>query len=226
VGDSNPAHRQDLERTITVQGFGLAAVVPDAVRLRLTIRQDGDAPDATLAEASRRTRVLEELLGELGHERWSTSIVTVAEQRVWDDKKRRDMRIGYIATSAIDVELEDPAGAGHLMAEAATRAEAQVAGPWWHVRPENPAQDEAGRGAIDDARHKAEVLAAALGAGVGAALSISEPAMTGVGGRFVARASSPRVPSHLAEGEEMSMQARSLEVGASVEVRFELVLPE
>ena len=198
-------------------------MVPDGVRLRLAIGEEGETPDGALTGASRRTRILEEMLGELGHERWSTSVVSVTELRAWDDKQRRDIRTGYMATAAIDVELDDPADAGHLMAEAARRAEAQVAGPWWHVRAENPAQDEAGRRAMDDARRKAGVLAAALGADVGAPLSISEPAMMTMGGRSFARAAS-RVPAAMAEGEEMSLQARSLEVAASVEVRFELIL--
>jgi uncharacterized protein len=221
VSDRIDVEAIEPQRSISVQGFGTAAVVPDTVRIRLAIRQEGESPDEVLSEASRRTRTLEELLRELGHERWSTSIVTVAEQRAWDDERRSDYRKGYVATSAVEVELADPGGAGRLMAEAAKRAEAQVAGPWWHVRPDNPAQDEAGRRAMEDARRKAAILAAALGADVGAPISITEPAKTTMGGYV----SAARVAASMAEGEEMPMQARTLEVAASVEVRFELVLP-
>jgi uncharacterized protein YggE len=57
------------------------------------------------------------------------------------------------------VSLPDTGSVGKLLAQAAARAEATVEGPPREVAPDNPAQGEARRLAMADARRRAEARA-------------------------------------------------------------------
>jgi uncharacterized protein len=210
------------EQTITVQGNGVASVKPDGARLRLGVRRVAQLPHAALAEATQRSHALESLLQELGIDpsAWTTDLIALTEESRWDDEQKQDVRTGYAATVGLVVLLKDLSQAGPLMKEAVDRTEAQIAGPWWHVAPENEAVGEACRRAVEDARRKAEALAAALGTAVGIVRSVTEPAPTPH--RFGYQPTAGFVGLSSAAGEEMTLQPGGLEIGVSVEVTFDL----
>lgn len=209
------------EPTVTVRGYGIATVQPDGVRLRLTVRRVAQTPDAALEEATHGSHMLEALLEELGIDpsAWTTAMVAVQEERRWDERQGQEMKTGYSAIAGLDVLLEDISQAGALMREAVVRAEAQITGPWWHVAPANQAVEEACRRAVDDATRKARAIASAVEGTLGAVRSVTEPAT--YPHTFQPAAGFARLSGH-EEPEEMMLQPGGLEIGASVEVCFDL----
>jgi uncharacterized protein YggE len=210
------------ERVVKVQGYGTGPARPDGVRLRLRIRRVAQMPDAALEEAAERSHALESLLQELGIDRsaWTTDLIAVTEERRWDDKQQQDVQTGYSATAGLVVLLKDLSQAGPLMREAVDRTEAQIAGPWWHVAPENAAVGEACRRAVEDAIRKAEALASALGTAVGDVRSVTEPSPTPHPLAYQPTAGFVGLSSPA--DEEMTLQPGGLEIGVSVEVAFDL----
>jgi hypothetical protein len=210
------------ERTVTVQGYGTAPVRPDGVRLRLIVRRVAPTPDTALDEATQRSHVLESLLQELGIDpsAWTTDLIAISAETRWDEKQQQEVRTGYSATAGLVVLLEDLAQAGPLMRGAVGRAEAQIAGPWWHVAPENDAVGEACRRAVQDAGRKAEALASALGASVGGVRSVTEPARWSHAVGYQPTAAFVELSS--AGRDEVTLQPGGLETGVSVEVVYEL----
>ena len=209
--------------TITVRGYGTARVKPDGARFHLVVRRVAETPEAALEEATERSRGLEGLLGGLGIDpsEWTTTLVAMNEERRWDERTQQEVRTGFAATAGMDVLMKDLSQAGGLMAAAVARAEAQIAGPWWHVAPDNPALEEACGRAIEDAVRKAGALASALGARVGAVLSVTEPARFGDLPWAQPQGEYMRMAAGRGD-EEMTLRAGGLEVGVSVDVSFEL----
>src|SRR5690606_5793778 len=101
-----------------------------------------------------------------------------------------------------------------------------VQGPDWQMAPTNPAFDQARRAAAEDARHRAESYAEALGLQVGPVAWVAEPGMRDGGGAPLAasriepssvagpeaRGSHPGEPSEDLTPAEMTVEA-TVEVG-------------
>jgi uncharacterized protein YggE len=194
-------------------------VRPDGVRIGLTVRHRAEASDEALAEAARQAEALEELFREFGIDegRWVTAWLGLQEWTEWEESSSRETRRGYIATSRVEVSLPDAGSVGKLLAEAAARAEATVDGPRWEVTPDNPAQGEARRLAMADARRRAETYAEAAGLELGPIAEVAE-----VGAE---RTGAMRMPPHavaLAGGAapEMPTHSEGLEIVAGVDVTY------
>jgi uncharacterized protein YggE len=117
----------------------------------------------------------------------------------------------------LEVSLPDTGSVGKLLAQAAARAEATVDGPRWEVAPGNPAQGEARRVAMADARRRADAYAEAAGVELGPIVEVAE-----VGAE---RTGAMRMATHsvaLAAGAatEMPTHSQGLEIVAGVDVTY------
>ena len=212
--------RTQSDPTVTVRGVGIARVRPDGVQIGLTVRHRAEASDEALAEAARQAEALEELFREFGIDegRWVTAWLGLQEWTEWEESSRRETLRGYIATSRVEVSLPDTGSVGKLLAEAAARAEPTVDGPRWEVAPDNPAQGEARRLAMVDARRRAEAYAEAAGLELGPIVEVAEVGAERTGGAM-------RMATHavaLAGGAaaEMPTHSQGLEIVAGVEVTY------
>jgi len=213
--------QQDPDRTATVRGMGVARVRPDGVIVGLTVQYRAEAATEALSETARKAQLLEALFRERGIEEdgWVAGSIALREWTEWDESARREERRGYAASSRVDVRLNDIAGVGPILAEAAARTEASVDGPRWEIRPENPAHDEARRRAMEDAHRRADTYAQAVGLSLGDVLEIVEVGAQPTG-RFVHQASSAL--SGYAPTFEMPVHSEGLEIVASVQVTYAL----
>lgn len=208
-----------VEQVVVVWGEATAAARPDTVELSLTVSAQDGSPDSALRRAAERSEELGRIMDEAGiaAEARVTSGLTVRQQREYE--KQRWVDKGYLAAATTVVSLEDPGTIGVLMREAIARTEAQVAGPWWRVAPDNPARIEACRLATAEARRKAEAYADGLGVRLGSVLSIREADT---------EAPSPRMAvlemrsQSAGDGAAIEVAAGHLDVSASVEVTFQL----
>ena len=213
-----------MSATVTVRGTAVVPVQPDEVELALELTHLASTPDVALTEVSRRSKELERLFEELavGRDRWTTSGVSLQEEYEWNQRTGQQTLRGLKATTTVTLRLRDATPVGRLMGEAARRAQARIAGPWWRIAPDNPGRAEACRRAALDARRKAEGYVSALGGRLGSIVEINEPGLT-----------PPRPPQpqmamlakrQLADtaehAPEVAVQAGTLEVSASVVVTF------
>jgi uncharacterized protein YggE len=201
---------------------GTAQAAPDGVGVTLTVRHRAEDAEGALAEAARKAEGLEALLRELGigPERWITARLGLDEWTEWDERRRQELRRGYVASNALSVALPDTALLGRLLGQAVARTEAAVEGPRWIVDGENPAHDIARRRALRDARRRAEAYAAEAGLSLGGLREVDE--VGSQPGRPHIRA-----PLHyagaavqLSGGPDMPVHGEGLEVVAAVEVTY------
>lgn len=210
-----------MSATVTVRGTAVINAQPDEVSLGLAVSYLDQSAEAALAEVTRRSRALEEIFDALAidRKRWTTTGATIREETEWNDKTRQHVHRGYLATNRVQLRLDDPSPLGRLLNEAVSRAQAAVSGPSWRVAEDNPGRIDACRLAALNAREKAEAYATALGARLGAIVSIAEP---GTVEPMPRRPDFPaaRAMANAAPAPEMEIHAGEMEISASVLVTF------
>lgn len=209
-----------MAATVRVRGRAVVPGEPDEVRVSLTITALERTPEEAMQAVARRSEEMEAILGEVNVPRTgrSTTGVSVREEREYERDRYRHK--GYRASNRVTVRLEDASVLGRLMNEATSRADAQIQGPWWQIRLDNPARAEACRQAAAEARRKAQAYAEALGAGLGEVVRVSEPGL-----ETRTRGHEPMAAMVMAEPTsrpEVEVEAGELDVAAAVDVTFRL----
>ncbi|MDQ3955635.1 MAG: SIMPL domain-containing protein [Actinomycetota bacterium] len=163
--------------TVTVRGQAVVPGEPDEVRLAVEVTALFPTPEEALDDVTRRSEILERVFENLNipQPARTTSGVSVREEREYERGKY--LHLGYTASNSISIRLNDPQLVGRLIKEATNQAQARLQGSWWQIAFENPARVEAYRQAAGDARRKAEAYAQALGARLGAVLTVTEPGL-------------------------------------------------
>jgi len=157
---------------ITVIGSGTARAVPDVADWSFGVQSDAETASAALKAASEATR---KILGALrdagiGKEDLRTEQVSLYP-RTTDDGRAV---IGYSASSAVHATVRDLGKAGTIVDAAVAAGANQVSGPSLRVSDNRAQYSAAIEGAIDDARVRAQALAAKAGVTLGAPVAIVE----------------------------------------------------
>jgi hypothetical protein len=109
-------------------------------------------------------------------------VSSVRTSEMWEHPQGRAHRSGFQAVRRSEVECgPDGPGLTTLVADLSA-AGAQLTGPAWQVLPDNPGWPDLRSRAVADARARAEVYAAAVGARIGGARWLAEPGLRGSGG--------------------------------------------
>jgi uncharacterized protein len=157
---------------ITVVGTGRASAVPDVADWSFGVQSDaGSAADA-LAAASASSRKIVAALHDAGIERRDIRTEQVAVYpRMTSDGRSVD---GYTATASVSTVVRDVGRSGDVV-DAAVRAGAnQVYGPTLRLSDDRTQYRAAVDAAFDDARARAEAIAAKAGLALGAPVAIVE----------------------------------------------------
>jgi uncharacterized protein YggE len=157
---------------ITVTGTGTARAVPNVADWSFGVQSDADTAAAALNAASNATRKILDALRDAGvaQEDLRTEHVSLYP-RTTDDGRAV---IGYTASSSIHATVRELGEAGAVV-DAAVRAGAnEVYGPSLRVSDSRAQYRAAAEAAIDDARARAEALAANAGLTLGAPVAIVE----------------------------------------------------
>jgi uncharacterized protein YggE len=162
--------------TITVNGYGEVSVPPDEGTLTFSVESVAATPREAMSEVAEQARALVGLLDELEipAARRSTTGVLVSEAGDHDQQGRWQHQ-GFRAAESLTVAAA-PEMLGDLIGGAVERAQARVDGPRWQVAANNPARKEALQAAAENARARAEAVAAGLGVRVGAVVEAKEEA--------------------------------------------------
>lgn len=165
-----------MDREIVVRGNGEARALPDLASLRVEVTADhksrDDAYQARAALAARVDAVLAKYADAIA--RTTLASLWVQPRTRWH--RGEDVRTGWRASRTSFVEVEVLDALGDIMSDVVEVGGA-VRGPEWSMAPTNPAYDHARRAAADDARHRAESYAQALGLRLGPVAWVAEPGM-------------------------------------------------
>ena len=157
---------------ITVMGSGTARAVPDVADWSFGVQADASTATAALADASKATRRIIDALRSAGiaKEDLRTEQVSLYP-RTSDDGLSV---IGYSASSSVHATVRELARAGSIVDAAVSAGANQVSGPSLRVSDNHAQYRAAVEAAIDDARARAQTLAAKAGVTLGGPVAIVE----------------------------------------------------
>lgn len=176
-----PAQAQDMttkddKRTVTVSGEGIAHVEPDQATVRFGVVTRAEDPEearrlnaAAASEAMNAVRAL-------GIEERKMRLETLSLQpaREYDAETRRWIALGFEATRQVVVEVDDLEQLPTLVAEVVQKGANRLDGVAYGLQDRTEARNEALTKALNDARGKAQRMAATLGEELDQVLTISE----------------------------------------------------
>ncbi|MFO7281052.1 MAG: SIMPL domain-containing protein [Thermoanaerobacterales bacterium] len=214
-----------MEREIVVRGTGEARALPDRASLRVETTADHKTREGAYEARARLAAQVDAVLAEHRNAIGRTTIAAswLRPRTRWH--RGEDVRTGWRANRTTFVEVVVLDALGEIMA-GVVEAGSTVQGPDWQMAPTNPAFDQARRAAAEDARHRAESYAEALGLQLGPVAWVAEPGMRDGGDAPVAASrieptavagaealgSDPGEPSEDLTPAEMTVEA-TVEVG-------------
>ena len=203
---------------ITVQATGTADVVPDAVRLSLSVSVLAESNEVALSQAASTAESVRTTLKDLGVEDADIATQTVSVNPEYSYTESEGQKIvGYRASQAFDVLIRDAENAGAVVDAVVTAGGANVS-----INYTSPVVDDATTGAIAareaavaQARAKAEEYAKLLDVELGDLVYLTEvsaPTNVVVGAKSDA----------MAESSGTRIDLGTQEVTVTVEVRWEI----
>ena len=165
-----------LPRTIQVVGEGRANAAPDMARISLGVSQQAKTAGEAMDAMSAGTSAVLETLGEQGIAQVDIQTGQLVLEPAYDYNTPDGLpvMIGFIATQMLDVNVRDIAQLGGVLDAVVDDGANRVNGIAFDVSDPRAVTDEARRGAVEDARARAELYAEAAGVTLGEIVSISE----------------------------------------------------
>ena len=202
---------------ITVTGEASVQAVPDMATVSLGVTTvAATAAEAMAANTAALAQVIERLKAA-GIEPRDLQTASLSLNPNWtgyDSSNQPQTITGYTASNQLSVRVRDVSKLGAVLDAAITDGANTLNGISFELAEPRPVLDQARKAATEDARARAELLAAAAGVKLGRVLSITEGG--GYGGpmpMFKADAASAPVP----------VEAGEIGLTAAVTVTFEIV---
>ena len=171
------ADEAKLNRTLSITGTGEVRAVPDMATITMGVMSFAATAQEALAANTKSMTDVMSLLKQQGIEDRdiATSNFNVSPRYDYGQGGTQQPKVtGYDVTNTVTVTIRKIATLGDLLDKAVTAGSNQVYGIAFSVSKPDAMLDEARKNAVADARHKAEVYAAAGGFKLGDILSLSE----------------------------------------------------
>lgn len=207
---------------VTVRGEARLEGPPDLAGLSCTLHASGDSAEATRAQLATGSQavaaLLERFAGAL--ERSSTSGLHVSPTF----NHRNPTKItGYTGTFSSSLTVGNFDALSEIIMALSALPSAQVDGPWWSLRRDNPLYREVRLGAIAEARRRADDYAAAFGTTVADLVEVSD--LDGGFGEARAAPMTRGYAESLTLDSSFSFQPEMQTVHGNVTVRLTLASP-
>jgi hypothetical protein len=199
------------DRTLTFTGSGSVDLQPDTAIIGVSVHGAGASSDDAQSVASDKMKAILQALRALGSVRIADADLEtqgVTTSRDWEHEGR------FISDQSLSVTIHDPAASGAVMAAATQAGADSVDGPSFSLDEQSAAYRDALRGALADARSKADAAAAAMSVHILGTTTISED--TGGGGPIMYAADA----SGKAASSAPPVQIGPMTVSAQVTVTF------
>jgi uncharacterized protein len=162
------------ERTVTVSGAATVRAMPDEAVVSLGVQTEAEDADAAMNQNATRMAAVIRAILDAGVPREDVATTNVSLYPSYDSDGTTVT--GYVAGNQVDATVRDLRDVGRLVDSAVDAGANSVNGIAFRLSDESQGLDEALRGAVDDARDKAGVLADAAGSGLGRVVAITETA--------------------------------------------------
>jgi uncharacterized protein len=160
------------DRTVNTNGIAIVRSAPDEALLTLGVRTDADtAEQAMNANAQRMSDVIAALL-DAGLDRDDLATSSISLYPRWNDTGSAVN--GFTAENQVTATIRDLGRVGGIIDRGVAAGANLTSGITFQVSDRNEATEQALAEAVADARRKAEILASAGGAELGAVVSITE----------------------------------------------------
>lgn len=214
------AHAEDSKpvRSISISGHGEVRAIPDLAIVSIGVStQAATARDALDANTKAMKALLDTLnTAEVDSRDISTSNFSVGPRYDYNNNNQPPKVIGYDVNNMVTVMVRKIDELGELLDIAVSSGSNQINGISFNVSKPEAMLDEARKLAVADARHKAEIYAAASGFKIGSILSLNEA--TAMPGPVTYMAKAERAPASspvpIAQGE----QALSVDVSITYQI--------
>lgn len=167
----------DSPATLTVTGEGMVEAVPDMAVLSLGVTSTAATAAEAMAANSAALKVVIDRLTASGFAERDVQTESLSLNPNWEGHGQEDgvPRIAsYTASNQVMIRVRDLASLGAVLDAVVTDGANTMNGLSFGLSNPRPAEDEARKSAVADARAKAELLATAAGVRLGPVLSISE----------------------------------------------------
>jgi uncharacterized protein YggE len=204
---------------VTVRGQAELRCPPDLATVWLTVHARGKGADQVRRDLATASQQVQETLGRVSAAIESSATTAVNVSPVFADDGRARLT-GYQGTFGTTVVVHDLVALGTVLPELLSVPNAELSGPSWSLRRDNPVHAQARRAAIDDGRQRAADYASAFGATVIGLLEVSDLEERGhFGGAMRTMAFAQAEPAFDVEPQEQS-------VSGQVTLRFTISDPD
>lgn len=200
-------------RTLSVAGSGKAYLTPDLATISIGVRTENSNAARAVMDNNAQAAEIATVLRDMGVEEKDiqTSNFNIYANQQYDDRGN-PIATTYVVENTVFVTVRDLSKLGELLGAAVEAGANQVYGIQFDVENREEALSQARKAAIENARAKAEELAAAAGVTLGEIQSINEsggvpvPIFEGKGGgALVAAPEVPVSPGQLSISVEVSV---------------------
>ena len=202
---------------ISVSGQGRADVAPDMATVNIGIVTTGKTAQLAQAENARIASDVTAALGRLGI--FSKDIQTSYAMSPVYEKGNYRKAVGYRASNTVTVTVNDVAKAGQVIDTALNSGATDVNGLSFGLKDAKSVRNSALQMAVQDARSKADAIAAALGVKIVGIQNVKE------GGSNFARYEMANARLAKLDGAAMAdtpVNAGTVEVNAEVHIDFQI----
>ncbi|MCS6846558.1 MAG: SIMPL domain-containing protein [Anaerolineae bacterium] len=211
-------NNQPFRRTVTVIGVGRATASPDIARVTLGVDIVNPRLSAALTEANRKMAAIMTALEKAGVEKKDiqTAEFNVFPQQSYGPSGPGPIT-GYRVINTVRVTVRDLDNAGAVLDAAINAGANTIQGLVFTIENVKAIEADARKGAMADAKAKAEALAGEAGAKVGRVLTISE--IVSSGGPLPVIAAAPAAEGL---GGGVSITPGTQDVTVQVQVSYEI----
>ena len=170
--EPSPQHGAESDRTVTTTGVAIVRSAPDEALVTLGVHTDAETADEAMDQnAARISDVIRALLDAgLEEEQLATANLSLWPRWTGDGQ----VVVGFTAENQVTVTVRDLERVGTIIDLAVDAGANLTSDITFRMSEANTAADHALTEAVADARRKAELLASAGGAELGAVVTIAE----------------------------------------------------
>jgi uncharacterized protein YggE len=225
---STPVPADEIVRTIAVSGTGTVSVEPDTADVTFSVQSDSELLKEAQADSTTRLEgITEELTsGGVSEADIVTSGYYVTVINEYDDDGNFERISGYRVDAQITATIRDLETLGTLLDSVTTAGANGIYGLYFYVNDPGPAATQARAAAMEDARAKADQLAAASGVTITGVVSINETwAPSPVSKDFYQQAGGMGGAEMDAAAAPVSVSPGSTDITVELQVVFEINQP-
>lgn len=184
------ATAEDGERRVAVEGIGRVSAEPDMAVVRIAVVREAVLSGVAMDAASKAMTEVHSLIAASGisAEDVQTSQISLSPRWRYSQDGAPPRVTGYVASNALNITVRDLENLGVLLDAVVSEGANSMDGLSFDLSNREQFEDRARVLAVENATHKAAILAGAAGEELGRVISISEGADAAVPVREMAMA--------------------------------------